>query len=698
MHAEPLDLNIRKSLPRRTKIAWAIAAAVLAFPACVLLVLLTMDWNHAKPWLNARASMALGRPFTIAGDLALSWDKAGLTAGDQTWRAWLPWPHLVARDIHIGNPAALTVAHALPAGEMAHIKSLAFSLNPLALLSKKIVIPMLRFEAPVIHLQRDIKGHNNWTFNQDGKPLPWQLELQGLVLSQASVHLQDAIKHADVTASMDTLKAGTPYGVAWQLQGQFNGESISGSGKAGAVLSLQQQNIPYPILANLRMGQTLITAQGTLTKPADLVALDMQLKVSGVSMGRLYALSGIYLPETPPFATAGHLIGQLNRHGARWSYDKFTGRLGASDISGHLDYQSGQARPLLTGSVVSHLLQLADLAPLIGADSRASQAKRGAASVQPANKRLPVEPFTPERWDSVDADIHFSAEKILHKKSLPINKLSTMLHLHDSVLSLAPLDFDMAGGKLGMQIKLDASGSVGKQAIKAEIKASARHLRLKQLFPTLQPLQASAGEINADASLSAVGNSVATLLGAANGEIKMLINQGTISKLLLEEMGLNVGNIIVTHVLGDKQVKLNCMALDMGVTQGLMQTRYFMMDTDAAILMVNGQIDLAQEQLDLTIKPNSKGLRVFSLSAPLYVRGDFIQPQVTIDKGVLAMRVGGAIALAALAPFAAVIPFVVTGSSENSACAKLLAETRVKPVAPPPGKTYRQKPVPHANK
>jgi uncharacterized protein involved in outer membrane biogenesis len=84
------------------------------------------------------------------------------------------------------------------------------------------------------------------------------------------------------------------------------------------------------------------------------------------------------------------------------------------------------------------------------------------------------------------------------------------------------------------------------------------------------------------------------------------------------------------------------MATDFGVTNGLMQTRSFLIDTDDAILAVSGNINLAQEQLDLTIHTDSKGLRVLSLRAPLYVRGSFKQPRVSVDKGVLAMRAGGA--------------------------------------------------------
>jgi uncharacterized protein involved in outer membrane biogenesis len=680
--------------PRRTKIALAVTAGLIAVPAVALVVLLNFDWNLAKPWLNARTSEALGRPFAITGDLSLTWEKpaARPVELDEGWRGVIPWPYWVAQDIRIGNPPDMTAPAPVdtstpPQADMANIKQATFSLNPLALLEKKISIPVLSFDAPVVSLLRGADGKNNWTFRHDDKPSPWQLDLQRVIFSKGSVHLIDAIKHADVTADIDTLASDPSYGVAWHIRGKFNGEAVSGNGKAGAVLSLQHQAAPYPIMAHLRMGQTVIAVEGTLTKPTDLTALDMRLKLSGVSMARLYALSGIVLPETPPFATEGHLIGTLSPHGSRWIYEEFSGKVGSSDIGGSLDYQSKQPRALLSGTVVSHLLHFSDLAPLIGADSNASKAKRGAVAVQPADKVLPVEPFRTERWTSIDADIKFSAEKIIREKELSINKLTTHLQLQDGVLSLLPLNFDMAGGNLSSNITLDGSGKTGKNAIKAIMKMTARHLKLKQLFPTLQPMQASFGEINGDASLSAIGNSVASLLGASNGEIKTLINQGTVSKLLLEEMGLNIGNVILTRLAGDKQVGLNCMAADFGVTNGLMQTRSFIIDTDDAILAVSGNINLAQEQLNLTIHTDSKGLRVFSLRAPINVRGSFEQPQVSVNKGVLAMRAGGAIALSVLAPVAALIPLINAGPGENSECAKLLVAARVKPVAPPPGKT-----------
>src|SRR5690606_1863153 len=242
--------------------------------------------------------------------------------------------------------------------------------------------------------------------------------------------------------------------------------------------------------------------------------------------------------------------------------------------------------------------------------------------------------------------VKISGKKIVRDASLPIENLDTHLKLNDSVVTLTPLNFGVAGGNMVSNIKLDGRNNI----IKAEAKISARHLKLKQLFPTFQPMQASFGEVNGDASLSATGNSIASMLATSNGEIKALVNEGTISKLLLEQIGLNIGNVILSQLFGDKQVQLNCMATDLSVTNGLIETRTLIVDTEDAILNITGNINLAKEELDLTIHPKSKGLRIVSLRAPLYVTGDFKKPDVNVDKGVLALKAGGAAVLGALAP------------------------------------------------
>ncbi|MWL55411.1 AsmA family protein, partial [Escherichia coli] len=123
--------------------------------------------------------------------------------------------------------------------------------------------------------------------------------------------------------------------------------------------------------------------------------------------------------------------------------------------------------------------------------------------------------------------------------------------------------------------------------------------------------------------LSATGDSVAEMLAKSNGEVKGLVSQGVVSKLLLEEAGLNVGNIIITKLFGDKQVRLNCLASDLAVTNGVAQTRTFVLDTEEAIVDIDGWVNLNDEQMNLRVKPETKGLRLFTLRTPFYVKGTF---------------------------------------------------------------------------
>jgi len=667
---------------RPVKILLWSGIGLLLIPVVALVFLFAFDWNYAKPWINKRVSASLGRPFSINGDLSVAWHRPQTV--ESGWRDWIPWPQVSAHNITVGNPDDVKAP-----SNMAEISQLSFTLAPLPFLSKQINIPTLQLDQPLLLLQRAADGKNNWVFNTgntSGAQSGWQFELNLLVVNNGSLHVIDAVKKADVTAMIDTLPgtANDNYRIAWNLKGNVNREPVSGSGKAGGILQLQQQSAPYPLQSEVHVGKTTISIKGTLTKPRDLAALDLYLKVSGVSMGHLYDLTGIALPETPPFAIEGRLRGTLNALGGDWTYEDFKGKVGASDIGGTIRYFSRKPRPLIKGNVISTLLQFQDLAPLIGADSNASKIKRGATILQPTDKVLPVEPFKVERWGSIDADVKFSGHRIVHTKELPIDNLVTQIRLQDGVLSLSPLNFGMAGGQLNADVILDGREKI----IKSDMKVAARHLKLKQLFPAFQPIQASLGEINGDASLSATGNSVAALLGSSNGEVKTMINQGTISKLLLEKMGLNIGNIILAQLFGDRQVNLNCLASDFKVTKGVMNSRMFVMDTEDATLYVNGQINLAQEQLNLTLEPDSKGVRIISLRTPLYVTGTFKQPSVDVNKGVLALKAGSAVVLGVLAPAAtALLPLVSLGPGEDSECAHLLAQVSKKPEAPPPGKT-----------
>jgi len=674
-----------RHLSRPLKITFGIVGGLVAILVIAIIVLLTFDWNRAKPWLNGKVSEAIERPFAIRGNLAVHWERpaASMPAAQRTWRDHIPWPHLYADDVHVGNPAGL------PQGDTASVRQFSFSLDPFGLLGHRIHVPMLRFDGPRVDLLRTDPEHYNWAYKRKEKESKWELDLERVVLNRGTIRLQDAVTKADITADIQTIANDPTYGIAFTVRGEYNGAPVGGGGKTGAVLSLSDQDVPFPVLADVHSKDSRVAVEGTITRPAKLAGIDVRLKLAAPSMARLYPFTGVLLPETPAFSTEGHLSGTLEDGKQRWVYDKFKGRVGESDIAGRFEFATAKPRNKLTGNINSHQLRFADLGPSIGADSNASKRKRGVAAVQPKDKALPVEKFNTDRWKALDADVRFSADRIVKDADLPISKVTTHIVMKDGVLTLAPLNFMLAGGTVNSNIKLDGSAG-GTRPIKATLDATARHIKIKQLFPAIEKMQATVGEIYAQTKLTATGDSVGAMLADANGEVKGLVSQGVVSKLLLEEAGLNVGNVIITKLFGDKQVQLNCMAADLGVKDGVASTRTFVLDTEEAIIDINGWVNMSNEKMDLRVKPETKELRLFTLRTPFYVRGTFKQPDLSLDKKVLAIKGGAAAALAIVAaPAAALLPLINTGPGEDSPCSALLAKAGAAPKAPPPGQSAR---------
>lgn len=672
-------------------ISWTLATLVVLL-AILVLIIVFFDWNRIKPPLNAKVSEELHRPFAINGNLAVVWRRELDEGG---WRAWVPWPHVVAEDLSLGNPDWSKQP------QMVTLKRVELRISPLALLAQRVVIPRIDLTEPNADLQRLADGRANWTFKFDPKdpnaePSNWVVDIGAIGFDKGHVTLDDQSLKTQLDLLIDPLgkpipfsdivgdkaaktaveKGGAPqdYAFAIKVKGQYHQQKLAGEGKIGGLLALQDAAKPFPLQAQVKIADTSVELAGTLTDPLNLGALDLRLKLAGSSLANLYPLTGVTLPDSPPYATDGHLTAKLHDEaGAQFRYEGFNGKIGDSDIHGDLAYVASQPRPKLSGSLVSNQLLFADLAPLIGADSNAKQKARGGESKQPADKVLPVEEFKTERWRDMDADVEFTGKRIVHSEKLPFTDLYTHLVLTDGVLSLEPLRFGVAGGKLDAQIRLNGRT----EPLEGQAKLTARGFKLKQLFPTFEPMKTSFGELNGDADISGRGNSVAKLLGTSNGKLKMLINDGAISRELMELAGLNVGNYVVGKIFGDKEVKINCAAADFDIKTGLATTRLFVFDTENAIIYIDGTANMATEQLDLTITPESKGWRLISLRSPLYVQGKFIKPSAGVKAVPLLLRGAGMVALGVIAaPAAGLLALVAPSGGEPNQCAPLLEQMK----------------------
>ena len=187
-------------------------------------------------------------------------------------------------------------------------------------------------------------------------------------------------------------------------------------------------------------------------------------------------------------------------------------------------------------------------------------------------------------------------------------------------------------------------------------------------MPGKKQIAQGAGLMGASVQLSGTGNSIADAAANANGRLSATVSKGRVSNLLDAASGLNGGKILALLVSGDKTIQINCGGVAFDIKDGKGTSSMFVIDTEQTQILGTGGFDLANERFDMTVSPKPKQMGILSLRTPVRVFGSFKQPDYSIEKGPLLARTAGALALAAVAPIAALLPLIETGPGESSNC------------------------------
>jgi AsmA protein len=326
---------------------------------------------------------------------------------------------------------------------------------------------------------------------------------------------------------------------------------------------------------------------------------------------------------------------------------------------------------LLQGDLASKSLDLADLGPVVGAEAvspvRPTSLRGRIVAERTAghgSRALPALPFRRDRWTTVDADVRLTAQTILRPKSLPLEHLTARLRMRESVLTLDPLDFGVAGGHLAGVIRLDGQ----QNPIQAHAKMKVRNLLLGKLLPTIALAQNSVGQINGEMELVGRGDSIARMLATADGKVGLVVEGGKISKLLMEQVALHVPEMVLLKITGDQLIEIRCGVADFDVEHGVMKVGALVLDTDVTKIAGTGSVDLANETLSLTLVPRPKRLSLFALRGPIYVQGDLAHPDLAVDAGRMVARGVAALALGAISPALSIVALADPGSGKDSDC------------------------------
>jgi hypothetical protein len=472
-------------------------------------------------------------------------------------------------------------------------------------------------------------------------------------------------------------------------EGKFREQPLRFEIHAGSDESLNDPDAPYPVDIALLSQETNLTAKGSVGPPLSLTSLDVDVVLEGPDLAKLGDILQLPLPATPPYNLAGKVTHQADKE--RWNLIALRGTVGDSDLAGDVSLELAAERPTLVADLTSKKLDFDDLGVLIGAptgtapgETASEEQKRQAAEAEADRYVLPDEPFDVPELRAIDARVKFEGQSIQAKK-LPLERMSLDLTLYDGKLTFEPLQFELADGELDARMNLDGRNDV----LDGEFDLTLRNIKLNQLFSRfdveiadIEMEQEGVGTFGGGAQLKARGNSIHALAASADGEVAVIMDGGQISALIVEAIGLDVGEALGLLIAeGDEEqstmVPIQCFVARFAVQDGVMQTEALVLETSDATITGKGEIDLGEETLALELLAHPKDPSVLTASTPVRIEGTFKEPKVDLVSEELAEKSLAALALGVLLPVVgAVLPFIEQGETKDSNCGRLIADAK----------------------
>ena len=517
--------------------------------------------------------------------------------------------------------------------------------------------------------------HNTWTFGdptKKGKPLNLPLVSRAL-LTGTTLRFRDPRMQLGVDIRFETVKArDTQFVSEVRFAGDGTMRALPFALKGG-LLSPDQTVTGgrNQLAARMEAGATRVDVSGALPGATQLEGSDLQMVAQGRNLARLFDFVGIVIPPTRTY----RFTSDLTKAGEEWRFTHLKGRFGDSDLAGRFTVSQPGGRTLIKGDLATQKLDIIDVGPFIGYDPEklASQGAGGAIETVSGTPRvLPDTPLRVEAIRNFDADVRYSV-KTVRAPNVPISNAAVTVKLDRSLLTLSPLTFDMAGGHVASDIRINARQRPAHTNYDIRLAPTPMGTLLARWGVAESGTN---GTVKGRVQMTGIGDSLHDSLGSANGRIAAILPAGTMWARNVQLSEIDVGTFI-TKMFENKlkePVEINCGLIAFTVRDGVAAADPILIDTKKNVMIGRGGFSFRNERLDLAFRADGKKISLFSGQSPVGIGGYFAQPRINAVSSDLMARGGAAAALGVAAtPLAAVLAFVDVGDAKGAACGPVLA-------------------------
>jgi uncharacterized protein involved in outer membrane biogenesis len=669
--------------------------------------------SAAEPAMNAVTQRPLNRSWLRISAAVLLCACLAFAAAE-----WLGWPFLVrplqqqlqsklGRTVRLQADAGSSGTAAAPArlhfwggirldSPLLEIGAPAWSQKPLLLSARdvevrlrygdvwrayqgqQLVVQSLTASTLTAYLERMANGQASWQMN-DSAAAPAGPHVETMSVRSGQLYYSDAPLALSLDAALSLTSTGPTLAADVDKPNQVLHVNATGHYRKDAFgLTLQStgalpweaqaaHGTPVDVTLAAQLGRASLNFKGTAQDFLHLNGLNGTFRVQGPSLAAIGSPLGVTLPTTPPVRASGN----IQRMGAQWTLALQEAQIGSSQLSGAFAFDTAATPPKLSGRLDGALLKLADLGPAVGTPL----ATPGAAT---RRRVLPTRPFDLAALRAMNADVQIAIAQVDANTSLlePLRPFATHLQLTGGVLTLTDIEARTAQGHLSGTLALD--GQQDRAHWVAALRWDGVQLQrwLRQSRGAGLPPYVS-GQLQGHATLQGSGRSTAEIMATLQGDIGATVKNGSLSHLLIEAAGLDVAEALGVYLKGDKALVMDCALADLSVDQGALRPRLLVVDTSDSTVWVDGTLSLASESLDLRVVVAPKDFSLLTLRAPLHVAGTFAQPQVSVEKGPIGMKLGSALLLGLVNPLAALLPLVDLGNAQDARASAANCQARM---------------------
>lgn len=607
---------------RLKPLALGVVVALVAAAVVAAVAIKSIDTGKLSAVVAREVKTATGRDLAIAGALNL---RISLS------------PAVVAENVSLANAAWGTRR------EMATVKRVEVEIALLPLFAGKIKVARLVLIEPDVLFETDAKGRGNWVF-PDSKIAPpaddagdggLVLEMGEIRAEKAAIGYRDGKSKQSHQLVLDLLQLATESGsgnLKLDLKGSFDHRALRVTAKTGSLAALRAAEARFPF--------------------------------------ELAAEAGSAGTRGPVVLK---LTGQVTRSGQKIAVDDFKFGLGKNTLNGKIGVEFGRERPLVRAELAAPLL---DLSTALAPAAKSDAVKTPAGKPQ---RVFSADPLPLDALNAADAVVEIKADKVVLPGNRGLGALRAHAVLNRGRLELDPLQFNSGGGLLTMRATVDASAR-GTAAVAVTVEG--RGLALGELMALVgRQGEISGGKSDVNIKLKGRGNSVRSLMAALDGNVRLVVGPAR-----LKRTEINIAGDILSSVLDaanpfrkkDDYTELRCAVARVPINNGVARVeRSVALDTSKVSVVAAGTVNLANETLDVAVRPKAKeglGIGAGDLASVVRVTGTLAEPALGIDAAGAATqmaKIGAAMATGGMS----LLGGALLGKATNEdVCAAALSE------------------------